>query len=363
MDPYLYKPIFLHIAVLLNILQCFKSTPNQLFVAKNRTPPQLIVWSIILILFLGLRPVSWAFIDTGNYAIAYQNIDSQEGILDMDPLFFGLMYLFNKAQLDVQYFFLFVESVYIGCIAYMCQKMFANKAYTAFVVMLISFSFYAYATNGIRQGMACSILFLVIVFLQERRRLIALLFAIVAVNIHKSVLLSCFALSIAMLYRNTRIYVLIWVVCIGLGYTIGGFMESIFEQIHFIDSSRDIEYLSNNNVDMSLLSHGGGFRYDFVLYSMVPILVGCYFKNIGFKDKWYNILLNTYILINSFWILVNRSWLTSRIAYLSWFMYGLILIYPILKMEYMPNRKFKLCMVLLGSTGFSYFMWLIGKYM
>lgn len=73
----------------------------------------------------------------------------------------------------------------------------------------------------------------------------------------------------------------------------------------------------------------GGFRMDFVVYSAMPILIGYYVKyKYKLKDKLYDIMLNIYLTCNGVWMLCMYAEFTNRIAYLSWFMYPIILIYP-----------------------------------
>jgi hypothetical protein len=65
-----------------------------------------------------------------------------------------------------------------------------------------------------------------------------------------------------------------------------------------------------------------GFRWDFLLYSALPIFIGwiaTYKKSIN--DKTYSFILHTYIFSNAFWVLINTAAYSNRFAYLSWFLY------------------------------------------
>lgn len=63
----------------------------------------------------------------------------------------------------------------------------------------------------------------------------------------------------------------------------------------------------------------------------MPILVGYWavFKK-KIDNLKYNRLLSTYLLMNGLWLLCMYAGFTNRIAYLSWFMYPIVLIYPLL---------------------------------
>lgn len=363
MDPYLYKPIYLHTVVLLSILLSFRKVNDRFSIlSKDNDKVYVLLLSIVLILWLGLRPVSWAFGDTGNYAIKYLLLDRNSINERGDWLFDFLMLSFKNTGLDIHLFFLFVEAVYIGSVSFFCNKVFRTNSLIAFVIVLVSFSFFAYAVNGIRQGMACSLVMCLLVLLKSKRWILSIVLAYCAINIHNSVYLLIGAIILACYYKNTNVYFLGWLVCIILGATVGGIMETIFQNIGFLDTGRDMDYLDNENADMSLFSHTG-FRYDFLLYSSVPILIGYYYLRKGFQDDWYRLLVNVYLIANSFWVLVNESWLSNRIAYLSWSLYGIVLIYPYLKQQYLPNRRGKMALILLGNASFSYLMWILGKYM
>ncbi len=105
------------------------------------------------------------------------------------------------------------------------------------------------------------------------------------------------------------------------------------------------------------------FRWDFLLYSSMPILIGAYTL---FVRKIYNntylILLGTYMYANSFWILVIRGLFSNRFAYLSWFIYPIVLAYPILNLPvFEKNHSLKASWILLAHLGFTITMWMFGK--
>lgn len=81
-----------------------------------------------------------------------------------------------------------------------------------------------------------------------------------------------------------------------------------------------------------MILHGGGksgFRIDFVIYSAMPVLMGYYVKyKYKLEDNLYDIMLSMYLTTNGIWMLCMYAEFTNRIAYLSWFMYPILLIYP-----------------------------------
>ena len=105
------------------------------------------------------------------------------------------------------------------------------------------------------------------------------------------------------------------------------------------------------------------FRWDFLLYSSMPIILGAYTL---FVRKVYNntylILLGTYIYANSFWVMVIRDFFSNRYAYLSWFLYPIVLAYPLLNLPvFEKNHSQKTAFILLAHFGFTTVMWIMGK--
>ena len=105
------------------------------------------------------------------------------------------------------------------------------------------------------------------------------------------------------------------------------------------------------------------FRWDFLLYSSMPILLGAYTL---FVRKVYNntylILLGTYIYANAFWVLVIRDLFSNRFASLSWYLYPIVLAYPLLNLPvFKKNHSQKTAWILMAHFGFTLIMWLLGK--
>ena len=118
------------------------------------------------------------------------------------------------------------------------------------------------------------------------------------------------------------------------------------------DDSRT-SYLNN----MQNTSYQVGFRVDFIIYSLTPIIIGYYFIfKKKFRDNFYTLLYNSYILTNIFWILVIRANYTYRFAYLSWFMMPFIMVYPLLKQKLSLKENVWLGSILLGETAFGFFI-------
>lgn len=350
--PASYFPFFLHLILLLVLIKCgrLSASDKGLF----------LLLTIFLILFLGNRQLSGAYFgDTSNYA---RNFARMKNYVYYKPgteyVFNYLMYGFARFGLSVTDFFTFVATVYVGCSAWACQRMFKEQGYLAFLLVLGAFSFFSYGTNGIRNGMAAAVMMLALSFL-ENKKWLAILIALISINIHNSMMLSLFSAIVCLLYNNSKTYFYFWLFSIVLSVIAGGPISNFFLSLGIVEDARLTNYIAGTTADQFSST---GFRWDFLMYSCIPILIGFYYTaKRGFEDKTYQFILNTYILSNSFWVMVIRANYSNRFAYLSWFLYGIVLIYPLLKCEDVPGRIDKIRMALFGNVAFTYVMWLMGK--
>ena len=60
-----------------------------------------------------------------------------------------------------------------------------------------------------------------------------------------------------------------------------------------------------------------------------------------------------------FWIIVINASFSNRFAYLSWFLYPIVLSYPLLRMSIWKNQGRKTAYILIAHSLFTYLMWLI----
>ena len=237
--------------------------------------------------------------------------------------------------------------------------LFGSSAYLAFLFVVGSFSFYGYGVNGIRNGMAAALTLLAFSYLKTNRW-IALILSFVIIQIHGSMFLPVCAAWLSLFYKNTKFYLYCWLFSIVLSVSIGGALETYFASLNVVDDERFSSYLLNKNFS-DQFSYTG-FRWDFLLYSVMPIWLGWY---VVIKRKIYNdqylLLLHTYLLSNAFWIMLIRASFSNRFAYLSWFMYPIVLAYPLLILPVWRCNRRKIVIILMAHYMFTYLMWLIGK--
>ena len=360
---HLYYPIYINCIFILTILYIIsqKRISVDTILSNKNNIVQTLFLCISTIIFLGLRPIHIAFGDTTSYSRnfkAYQYGISTFEIDDGEWVWDWIMYQCSQVM-DVSLFFLIIEIGYIGCTFWACKRLMPNNMWVAVLMNMASFSFYSYGINGIRNGLACAIMLVAFSYIlgSKKDKLIAALLCFCAYNIHHSTALPILMMVVsAFVVRDTRLTLAFWVLSIFLSLTIGGAIENFFAGLGFDDRLSD--YITGEEYDDQFSSTG--FRFDFLLYSMMPIILGWYIViKRGIADKNYLLLLNTYILCNAFWIMVIRSSFSNRFAYLSWFIYPMILAYPLLRLPIWNDQGKKLNWIMLANVGFTYLMWLI----
>ena len=312
---------------------------------------------VFLVLFyMGTRPISWVFEDMTAYALKYRLLMRGYHLeFDKDILFSEFMLICSKV-LTAQQFFFFVDFIYIVPTFLFARKYFGKYWFFGFFMFAASLSFWSYGTNGIRNGMATSIFILALVFYKNifvRYILMGLAF-----GFHNSLIIPITAFLISGVYKNPKIYLYIWVVSVPLSLIGGSFWENFVGDL--FDDKRAQDYLTQTNVNKDIFAYTG-FRWDFVFYSFFAVFAGWYFifkKNI--TDKFYIHLWGTYMIANAFWILVIRANFSNRFAYLSWFLMGAVIGYPLFRYK-LWNDQYRIGSIIIAVYYlFTYFMFLRG---
>lgn len=348
-----YTPIYYFVMLFVVVFTVLHCAALQFNDPKNKLYLQFIEMSIVLfvILYMGLRPISGVFTDMTTYAAMFRRSQDIFATVKFDgDLFFNMYIYFCAKTIDINSFFLLCTILYTLPLYFACKKWFGNYSFYIFLAIIISFSFWAYGTNGIRNGIAGSLL----IFAFSREKLTnKILFSILAVGIHKSMLLPLFGYIIAVFYNKPKNYFYFWLLSIPLSLIGGGIFETLFAAIGFDDR---LDYLTAEP-NLSKFS-STGFRWDFLLYSSTAIFAGWYYFFIKkYNDNTYNLLFLTYTFSNAFWILVIRANFSNRFAYLSWFMIALIIFYPLIKKpEIFKSSNWIYAIMLIVYFAFTFFM-------
>ncbi|SFF60283.1 EpsG family protein [Salegentibacter agarivorans] len=350
---HIYTPIYyqlLFAIVFITAINTFSTnitTPNGIKFAKMVGG----VAVIYLLLIMGLRPISYYFGDMGTYNNYFERYQSGEEVLKVKDGFFYAFMKFCSYFMNAQFFFFLCASLYILPIYLACKKWFSNYWGYGFLMIISVLTFWAYGTNGIRNGLATSVF---IYALSRDKLLFKALWMFLAVNIHTSIAIPILAYLIIYFKNNPSLYLKIWFLAIPLSLVGGGFWESLFLGFGFEEDRMQL-YLANDEFAEQFSQTG--FRWDFLLYSSTGVFAGYYyiFKK-KFKDKNYRVIYQVFVITNSFWILVIRAGFSNRFAYLSWFLLGLVIIYPLLKKKFLINQHNKIGLIISASFLFTYLL-------
>lgn len=365
-----YGTIFYNTVLVLCLFTAFRlvsSTGNSLLYSKPSLPVPTIVVTVIIILFMGLRPNESYFGDTYVYAHSFNLMQNGYATPSASTggewLWARIMFAFVTGSGDVHMFFLFTDFLYYGLMLLCCWRLFPNNTWLAMLFFIGSFSTYSYGVNGIRNGTACSVVLVAIALAAggtKPERYAGLLLSLVAIAIHRSTALPIAALWAAVfIIRHPKQAIYFWIASIFLSLLVGNRVGDFFVSLGFDDRMTAYFQGQNDAKDMAQFSHTG-FRWDFLLYSAMPVLFTWYLTvKRNFNDRAFNIIAITYILANAFWILVIRAAFSNRFAYLSWFMYPLVIAYPLLRFNIWPDQDRKTALILLLFYGFTYLMYLI----
>lgn len=355
----LYQPIYLLVVTLLTLplLHHYYATRNNTveLASAGKFPVAAAVLTIAVIIFIGFRPYYSGFTDMYNYNEMFYHEKNMRQIFEWtwntaniiyDNFFVWCAINFNTTTP----FYVIMAAIYFSGIFLACRLIFPGNTLASLLTYLAAFSTFSYGVNGVKAGAAASI-FLVALSCHKKRWLLLLL-ALVSLGFHHSMQLCVAALIVTMLYRNPRFYLFLWVACFFVALLRITAFQDFFATV--TDDSGS-SYLGQVVEDET--KGLGGFRIDFILYSFAPIAMGIYAIFVKeFKSGFYEFLLSLYLITNSIWLLCIYANFTNRIAYLSWFMLPIVLIYPVLHPGWGQNRFKNFSIIMLAHLSFTLFM-------
>lgn len=319
------------------------------------------IWGLLICFFvvicLANVPIPWSLggADRTRYAndvisAAGVNTSFKWGI--KDALFYFYIYLCAKIM-NYQVWFYLTAFIYVGNYYLTAYRLSKDYTYVLILMMLCNFQFFGYGQNTIRAGLAASFVILGLSFF--KKPLLMLLFCMVGYFIHSSMIIPISAMACAFVFRKSKVYVALWLMIIVYSYLGNSGIEKMFAGL------TDETHAGYLLVDAAKTRYKVGFRWDFLLYSTLPVIIGyIYIYKLKFESAFYSFIYNTYLVANSFWILVIRANFTDRFAYLSWFLFPLLLFYPLVTKQLFWNvreQRSKLFLIMCIVFGFNYFMY------
>lgn len=341
---------FVHITWVILLTIGFMSTVYASTRDRNSIKSETIVPALILLLIMiwriGCMPIPNMYSDRDLYAEDFMRIQFYgfEFSTDGRDQILGLITLFLSKFCIVDTYFIFLACIYMGLYFVTCRRMVGAPVFWLLVGCSLSLGFTNYGTNTLRAGLAIS--FMLIGLSYYKRLWLMLVFIGLGVMTHFSMVIPASMIIISRFFDKTKLYFRLWLLSIPVSFVAGGFFQVLFTS--FSGDTRTA-YLTTLNDYYNI-----GFRIDFIIYSLIPLLVGYYYiYKRNYKSQFYSNLYNAYILTNIFWILVIKANFSDRFAYLSWFMIPFILLYPILKEPTVVKKPARwLSLVILGETLF-----------
>lgn len=348
------------IGVFFAIYLCALTSKQFLRGNKNIVVPAIFV--VFVTLYIGLRPL-WCYSDTGLYTLIFNLV--QSGVWPSLPgdgsgggeWFFGVVENLCIQTTDASGWLLVIATFYVVGMGVATYRWMPRHMMVALLLLFTAMPFFGYATNGIRNGMATSIALVGLSCFGRGLPQMIVGYAIlyIAASTHTTIWLIVASASAALFFRNTKLNLWVWITCLVLGIFMQGFFQAFFSGL--IDDSRMQGY-AQIDVDASIVKFSSAcIRWDFILYSAMPILLGWYtVVKRRIRDNTYGFLLHVYIFANSFWLLINSIAYSNRFGYLSWFLYAILLAYPLCRFRIFRQQGLAAGLILLASVLFTYIM-------
>ncbi|MCM1139381.1 MAG: EpsG family protein [Muribaculum sp.] len=289
--------------------------------------------AVLFTVFIGFRPESGEFVDMMAYVVGWDWL-TEIGFEEKTDNFIydHIPYVINYLGFERRTFYLLIATIYFIGTAYACQRLFGRNAIIAYIVWLGAFSTFSYGTNGIKAGSAATVFIIAISF--YKNKIVAAILLFISLGLHHSMKLPIGAFILCYFINDPKIWFKFWIICLILSVLhVTQIMEFLGEMIADSDD-HGAGYLLGEQTNLKK-----GFRPDFLLYSSVPVLLGYWLivkKQLQLEK--YNFIWNIYVVCNSFWLLCMYASFTNRIAYLSWSIYPLVIIYPFLAKIFMPAQ-------------------------
>ena len=363
---YYYSTVYYIVFIFISWGTClyYIGSAQQKILHAESSPIQgaAVLMTIIITYYLGLRPVATDFGDMYTYFNAYR-LHSDEYMpinYKTEWLWENFSVFCQRMQMNPNEYFLFIEIVYIGGMFLCAWLLMRKNLWICMIFVFMALQFFSFGTNGIRNGMACSVEIVALCLVLEpgAKRIAGFIMMFLAMGIHRSTMLPS-ASAIATLYviKDTKNALRFWLASIAISLVAGTAVTNFFASLGFDD--RMSSYATDAS-EYGTAFNRTGFRWDFLLYSAFPVAMIWYVTRFRrFTDMAYTLFANVYLLCNAFWIMVIRSSFSNRFAYLSWFIYPIVMAMPLLRMNLWKDQDRRTAIILFFYCGFTFFMFFI----
>lgn len=296
----------------------------------------LLSFSLAIAIIFGFRDYNVG-VDTNTYRynFEYKFLPSNSFSSSKDFLWDFFNYAISRVTDDVSILFFIVALGYIFLPLLGVYKYLKQNTIFFFLLFLISPNFFLYGANGIRNGLAASLVLFSLRYYKNYKQYLILAAASL---VHLSMLVPSLFFILSKYVKSITYPLLIWVILLlfaVLGVNLLALLPFSFERLDsFIMAAKGTDTLLNTITN-------------FFVYSTSPIILGIYVIYIKkIKDELYLRLLITYILASCVYIAAFNSSFSVRFAYLSEFLMPLLLTYPLLKFRLWKYVEIKLVLII-----------------
>lgn len=237
---------------------------------------------------------------------------------ESDYLFYTIVNFITYLTDNLYIFYLLLYLIFIIPIITFCYKYFGIKLGYIVILCLTFFStFYGYYLNGIRQGIAMSILLLVYYYARRNKYLFAIFFSFLAFGFHDSSIFFAMAilgLKIAKL-KKSHLY---WVYILTSLYLLIRFLVPSLGIENIIDLGQ-YDYLTSGSSD----NYGSGTWWRIYLFNTGFLIL---FLMINDENEYKISLLSLYIVYISMFNLFGDLIYANRVAAFGWFIIPFVFI-------------------------------------
>lgn len=258
---------------------------------------QIFSLALLLIVYVHVtfRPTDYHYFgDTSAYAMAFQKkaFYGTVAIRDRDIGFEYLTYWLSQLVNLKGYWFVLC-SLYILPVFFALKKRFKQQYAVALVLFVCSLSFWGYGVNGLRNGIATSLV--IFSFLVPNNDIKRIPVWIIACLFHQSVMLPIGCFLLTRLSNNPKHYLYLWGTFFLLMLVARDSFSTLLTNIPWFEQDKRMsEYLNMSYKGMEQMFSNIGFRWDFIIYSLIPIIAGVkYIYTYCYEDKLFIRLFNT----------------------------------------------------------------------
>ena len=350
-----YQLVYIIIIILISIPVCMRYASysvDRLNSVDNEPIVGSLLFTIFIILFVGFRPNSSIFADGPGYWAGILDHRWEGGTLsDVNYQFATkwLMSFLSSFNISPRIGFIAFSTIIYGGAFVAMRKLFPKDTLLAMIMFCGAFGTFWGAVNGIKNGMACSMFICALAYKDNWK--VCLLMLLLSFGFHHSLELLIAAFVICLFYKNTKVYSLIWTVSLILAILHVTYFQTFFAG--FTDE-QGAGYLLGENIGGK-----GGLRLDFIAYSFAPIALAWWVSKKKIFQPEYRFVFNEYLLTNAIWMLCMFASYTNRIAALSWSLFPVIILMPLLGDKVADNQYKVLSLCVIGQMSFTLLMAII----